>query len=282
MIQTTRRLEFKQGSSNKFYEVRIDWTPDHWSVNTKWGRIGTTGTERSVTFNGRSEARRFANRKISEKLNKGYIETTSGNWEDLEYTVDKDKTEKATKAIDKVPGNIQKQTKVKLPRVWSKLQKDLLPGERAIYEKHDDNRTSQRRKNIASKWKVLVETTVPSEETTEVRKSAWLYLRYTYLRYLANVNSYTPAVQESAQATVSLLRKKLQELPDNQKAVIDAALKKYSDKTGPLSLAECEAGVNNFIDTLTLEIKEKEKVGLGGVSRKRAKMLARRLSKSKE
>jgi len=249
--------------------VKIEQITIGWNVSTRWGRIGNTGTEQNRTFYHKVLAEQFAEQKVLEKAKKGYKEIIT-------------KTLVKVSQNSEIPtlSNTQSKSEVKLPRVWSKLQNDLLSGERVIYEKHNDKRTKQRRFHIASKWKLLISTPSPSEEIANIRKSAWLYLRYTYLRYLANVNSYTPAVQESARATVGLLYKKLQELPNNQKAVIDASLKKYSEKTGPLSLAECEAGVNHFVDTLTAEIKEKEKVGLGGVSRKRAKILARKLNKN--
>ena len=44
-----------------------------------------------------------------------------------------------------------------------------------------------------------------------------------------------------------------------------------------LSLKQMKEGVDKFLEILTREVREKEKVGLGGVSRKRAKRLARRL-----
>ena len=257
----TRRFEFTQGSSNKFYEVTVSQDGSKWNVKTKWGRIGQLGSEQNRKFASKGPADRFALKKISEKTRKGYVEITDDGPQERKSPHQEESKD------------------VKLPKVWSKFQEELLPGERAVYEKHDDTRTKQRRQAIATRWKNLVESDAPNEEIKAVRKAAWLFLRYTYLNYLVSVSVYKPATHETARATVTLLHKKLKKLPENQRRVIDESLQKFTSKSGPLSLAECENGVNAFVEQLVHEIREKEKVGLGGVSRKRAQMLARRLKK---
>jgi predicted DNA-binding WGR domain protein len=259
-----RRLEFTQGSSNKFYEVTIaQKSESEWIVTTKWGRIGNIGTMQERKFTSEIFARTHASTKIGEKRHKGYVE------------VSMESLEKETS-----PDYLEESNEMKLPKVWPNLQGELLKGERAIYEKHDDQRTRQRRKAIASKWKVLVQSKASSQEIKDVQKAAWLLLRYTYLNYLVSVGSYKPATHEAARATVTQLREKLKSLPETERMVIDSSLKVFTLKSGPLSLKECEEGVNAFVNQMIYEIKEKEKVGLGGVSRKRAKLLARRLKEN--
>ena len=266
-----RRFEYKEGSSNKFYEIFVVSEDNGWTVKTKWGRIGTLGQGQSIPCNSKYRAERILEEKVSQKLRKGYQEVTGGQ----QY--------KDTSADVSTAKDLQEaETEVKLPRVWNKLKNELTSGERAIYEKYNDPRTKKRRNQVVSKWKDLVQSPCDNEEVKEVRKSAWLFLRFTYLHYLASVNSYKPATHELARATVGLLRKKLQELPEQQKAAINDGLKKFTNKSGPLSLSECDNGVNAFIETMVHEIREREKVGLGGVSRKRAKMLARRIQARKE
>lgn len=267
----TQRLEFKEGSSNKFYEVSIhpagDQTPrGSWIVRTKWGRIGNLGQMQEIPCASQTRAMITADDKVREKIKKGYVDVTP--------------QQKVPKNPPKVKEEAKElpvfETNVKLPAIWNKLKDQLLPGERNVYEKYDDGRTRQRRATLATKFKTLILEPCEEPEIKEMRASAWLFLRFTYLRYLSSVGTYKPATQELARATVSELQKKLQEIPDSQKEALDAGLKKFTRNCGVLSLSECNQGVEAFIETLTREIKEKHKVGVGGVSRIRAKMLKRR------
>lgn len=270
-----RRLEFKQGNSNKFYELTISETNSGtWNLNTKWGRIGTFGTEQNRAYTGPATVYFKANEKIKEKLKKGYEEVTSGKWESVPSE------KKEVKENFSLP-NVLNEKDIKLPKVWSKVREDLIPGELAVYEKYNDGRTKQRRNSLASKWKSLIEPNLKNKKIRDLHRVAWLFLRYTYLNYLSQVSSYKPAAMEAVRATVGQLKNNLNEVPDDQKEQIDSELKKFTCKLGPLTLKECEEGVNSLVDKLSKEIKEQERTGLGGVSRKRAKMLARKLNNNK-
>ncbi len=257
MSSTKRRFEYIKGSSNKFYEITIASPRDteRWTVTTSWGRIGRVPTSRTQQFGSKTNATYYSSERAREKIKKGYQEITLP----------------PTKPIIKVPSV----EKIKLPTVWPSLRGDLLPGEVAIYEKYNDKRTKQRRIAIATKYKTLVLKDLP-EETQSIRKAAWLYLRYAYLKYLLSMSLYKPAMQEGVASTVTALKEKLKNLSDKEKAFIDAGLKKFSKRKGKLSLSECEAGINYFVDSMICEIEEKQTAALGGVSRKRVRVLARR------
>jgi predicted DNA-binding WGR domain protein len=66
----TRRFEFIEGSSPKFWEITTSDT----SVTVRYGRIGTSGQEQTKTFPDQAAADKHANKLISEKTGKGYVE----------------------------------------------------------------------------------------------------------------------------------------------------------------------------------------------------------------
>lgn len=264
-----RRFEYTEGSSNKFYEVLEIYKPGNYKVRTFWGRIGTLGQMQDIPCHSSSMVRRIASEKASAKKRKGYYEVS--------VEQEKEEDEEVTLAELK-----EESGAITLPRVWKELREQLLPGERALYEKYDDTRTSQRRKTIASKYKALDLPNCKDEEIKEVRNAAWLFLRFTYLQYLVSICTYKPAAHEMARGAVSQLKKKLMELPDRQKKAIDDSLKEFTNKAGKLSLAECNKGVEAFTDKMITEIKEKQKVGLGGVSRTRVRILARKRREKNE
>lgn len=61
-------------NSSKFYDVRILCNEQEmdYRVLTTWGRIGTSGTSKVTLMSSRDEAFRWADRRIGQKLNKGY------------------------------------------------------------------------------------------------------------------------------------------------------------------------------------------------------------------
>eukprot|EP01040_Poterioochromonas_malhamensis_P006676 gene6676-7193_t len=61
-------LEFEEGKSSKFYEISTDGT----TVNSRYGRIGTTGQTTSKSFDTTVKAELFYQKTLSEKLLKGY------------------------------------------------------------------------------------------------------------------------------------------------------------------------------------------------------------------
>jgi DNA ligase-1 len=67
-----RYFEFVGGGSGKFWEVRADGC----DVTTRWGKIGTTGQEKTKTFATEEKARTEYDKLLAEKTGKGYVETT--------------------------------------------------------------------------------------------------------------------------------------------------------------------------------------------------------------
>lgn len=61
-------LEFSGGTSHKFYEVTVEAV----RVIIRYGRIGTEGRVEEHAFDSERQAQSFAQRKIEEKLRKGY------------------------------------------------------------------------------------------------------------------------------------------------------------------------------------------------------------------
>ncbi len=67
---TRRRFEFVEGTSDKFYELS---TNDN-QVVIRFGRNGTNGQAETKTFSDATAASKHAQRKIEEKVRKGYVE----------------------------------------------------------------------------------------------------------------------------------------------------------------------------------------------------------------
>lgn len=63
------RLEFREGTSDKFWEVSVDGT----EVTTRWGRAGTAGQSKTKGYASESEALADANKQLEEKKRKGYL-----------------------------------------------------------------------------------------------------------------------------------------------------------------------------------------------------------------
>lgn len=75
---TMRRFENHLGNHNKFWEID---TPvqvgSAFIVTTRWGRIGTYGDSKPQTFYSRGQAESFVQKKIIEKIGRGYTEIGS-------------------------------------------------------------------------------------------------------------------------------------------------------------------------------------------------------------
>lgn len=65
-----RYFEFVEGSSNKFWEVKVDGA----SVTTRYGRLGTAGQTTTKKFESAEKARAAAAKLVGEKTAKGYRE----------------------------------------------------------------------------------------------------------------------------------------------------------------------------------------------------------------
>ncbi len=69
-----RRFEFKDGSSNKFWEI----SADDENVTTVWGRIGTDGQSKTKSFSSIALAEKEYDKLVKEKTAKGYVEIKGG------------------------------------------------------------------------------------------------------------------------------------------------------------------------------------------------------------
>jgi DNA ligase 1 len=69
-IHTTRRFEFSEGNSNKFWEITIQGT----EATVRFGHIGTAGQTSAKTFADAAAAEKHAETLIKQKLGKGYRE----------------------------------------------------------------------------------------------------------------------------------------------------------------------------------------------------------------
>jgi DNA ligase-1 len=69
-IATKRRFEFVGGSSDKFWEVAVHGS----EVVVHFGRNGTGGQTETKTFADATTAAKHADKKIAEKIKKGYVE----------------------------------------------------------------------------------------------------------------------------------------------------------------------------------------------------------------
>jgi len=66
----SRRFEFSEGTSNKFWEISLDGA----NVTTRWGKIGTDGQEKTKGFASEEKARKEYDKLVEEKTGKGYVE----------------------------------------------------------------------------------------------------------------------------------------------------------------------------------------------------------------
>jgi predicted DNA-binding WGR domain protein len=65
------RYEFSEGSSSKFWEIKLDGS----SFTTTYGKIGTPGQTTLKQWKDASEAKKEYDKLVHEKTKKGYIET---------------------------------------------------------------------------------------------------------------------------------------------------------------------------------------------------------------
>ncbi len=69
-----RTFEFKDGKSNKFWNIEISGI----SFTVTYGKIGTTGQTQTKDFPTEEKAKAAHDKLVAEKLGKGYVETTAG------------------------------------------------------------------------------------------------------------------------------------------------------------------------------------------------------------
>jgi len=75
---TPRYFEFSEGSSNKFWEIRIDGN----SVRTRYGKIGASGQQTLKDYPNAAAATKEYDKLVAEKTKKGYEETDAPSGDD--------------------------------------------------------------------------------------------------------------------------------------------------------------------------------------------------------
>ena len=64
------RLEFKEGNSNKFWQIKLVGT----NVETNWGKIGAKGSTKVMKFDSKDKAVEYIKKQLQSKIKKGYKE----------------------------------------------------------------------------------------------------------------------------------------------------------------------------------------------------------------
>jgi predicted DNA-binding WGR domain protein len=64
------RLEFKEGNSNKFWQIKSVGT----DVETNWGKIDTKGSTKVMKFDSKDKANIYIEKQLQSKIKKGYKE----------------------------------------------------------------------------------------------------------------------------------------------------------------------------------------------------------------
>jgi len=278
-----RRFTLVEGGKKRFWQISLFNAEDPVRVVRNWGRIGAKGREKVQTFNAAGSAKQLFDDMIAEKVGRGYketkvkglVETSPGVWVIAEEEEPKEAFfEKPEKKVAKPP---------KLPKNWPEVKKNLLPEEIVLYEKHNDTRTRQRRAALCKKHTPLLRpTAVHGKETKALRETVWVLLRCAYLRFLLELSLYNPDTTDAGRSALTALAAKLEKLPSSQKKYVNEKLAPItSDKAkGGFSIKSAEEGINAFSLEMIREINEKEKIGYGGINRKRAKRLAGRLKRA--
>ena len=87
------RYEFSEGSSNKFWEIKLSDK----SFTTTYGKIGATGQTTVKTFKSSADAKKEHDKLVAEKMKKGYA-LVGGKAKAADKKADKGKPEKAASA----------------------------------------------------------------------------------------------------------------------------------------------------------------------------------------
>lgn len=81
VVEPVRRFEAPSASGSKFWQVEIlegtRYSRTVFVVKVVFGKFGTTGSANATEFTYKTTAVSFVNRKIAEKLGKGYRQITS-------------------------------------------------------------------------------------------------------------------------------------------------------------------------------------------------------------
>src|SRR5436305_1473683 len=99
-----RTFEFKEGSSNKFWNIEHKGN----TVTVTYGKIGTAGQTKPKDFPDETAAKKEYDKLIAEKTKKGYLETTAGGGGSAATAVASEPT-----AAEPVPAAAEKTSKAK-------------------------------------------------------------------------------------------------------------------------------------------------------------------------
>jgi predicted DNA-binding WGR domain protein len=69
-----RTFEFKDDKSNKFWNIELKGS----KFNVTFGKIGTKGQTQTKEFDDAKKAKAAHDKLVTEKTDKGYVETTGG------------------------------------------------------------------------------------------------------------------------------------------------------------------------------------------------------------
>ncbi|KON78461.1 WGR domain-containing protein [Leptospira kirschneri] len=152
-------LTFKDDKSDKFWNIEVFGN----SFTVTYGKTGTTGTSQTKTFDNKEICVKEAQKLLSEKLKKGYIE---GNKSPKEVQQEVNKII-ISKPEEKTKSSRQETDKI----VISKSEKNLKPTE------PHSQKTETKKENLKQNSKVQERNleTSPSENSTELNKISLYY-----------------------------------------------------------------------------------------------------------
>jgi DNA ligase 1 len=100
-------FELVSDKASKFWEIHNYWNEDRQNVYVRWGKIGKDGTEKRFYYHDSDWGYKFVEKKIEEKVKKGYVEKYRGKriLKEVSLFTDKKKKKslKPTKTAKKCP-----------------------------------------------------------------------------------------------------------------------------------------------------------------------------------
>ncbi len=231
----------------------------------QWGTIGSSRRQEcGRSFQLTKTAQAFAARAVAQKLEAGYILKSAEG-----LAVERPTEKKVT-------------PKVVIVESWEDIESELLAGEKVVYNLADQNKlTLPRRKALVAGYQAILYE--KSEQANRVREAVWKLLRLANLTYLLRVATFKPDIKEVVRATIAELVQEMHSVSRPTKGLIES---KFEGILGSMSaesvIEKIEADLKLTTEALVKEIKVKENISIGGISRKRAKRIARLLKKEKK
>ncbi|EMI67612.1 WGR domain-containing protein [Leptospira noguchii] len=163
-------LTFKDGSSDKFWNIEVSGN----SFTVTYGKTGTSGTSQTKTFDNEEKCLKEAQKLLSEKLKKGYIQKEENTTKPENPKLEKEnyknsienKNHQSSKELHKEQNNIsvpQTEEEIKLSP-----QKMIKPA-----ESHSQKVEKKEKLNLKAQEQNL--ETLPSENSTEFNKISLYY-----------------------------------------------------------------------------------------------------------